>query len=422
MARYSKQYKNKMSKIATVRLAATMIAVLVVASLLAGGLMVTAPAVSAQTDPAPAAYYGSVTVDGEPAPAGVEVTAELAGGTYGPIETDSDGDFGGPTGADERLEVSPEAPPENKLVTFYVNGQQAEETVTWEPFGGDDGPVELSVDELPEEPDEPDSDDEGDADSQDGGQAGGGQGGGGQAGGADSTAESGPPTVSQVKDTLQLADPTAETEVDISDSDTEADGVSISLDESEAVKGINFESESVSGSIETTEYTEVPERVSEEVSTSVGDEIESVEYDSTSGTTDREIEVHTVADISPTTDEAEETTATVELTVDAGTVEDPSQLTVVKEHYSFAAQTDRWKELETTVTERDANEITVEATVDEFSLFAITEIESRTNTAETAADDAGETDGTDSTVPGFGIAAVVSAVLTVAALSARRGQ
>jgi PGF-CTERM protein len=392
---------------------------------LVAGLLIAPLPVAAQ-EPAPAAYYGSVTVDGDSAPAGVEVTAELAGETYGPIETDADGTFGGSAAADEKLDVTPETAPNNKLITFYVNGQQVDQTATWEPFGG--GEIELSIDELPDESSEPESDPEDDGSQTGGEQTGGGQGGGGQAGGTNTESEpSGPPTVAEVKDTLQLAEATAETEVEIEDTNTEDGGVTVSPDEGETVQSITFESESVSGSVETKEYSDVPDRVSEEVSTSVADEVDSVEYDSTSGTADRDVNVHAVADISPTTDEAEETAATVELTVDATTVDDPDQLTIVKEHYSFTAQTERWKELETTVTAREGNEITVEAPVDEFSLFAVTEIEAQTDTEEQATNDGAESGddppdgGTDSSIPGFGIGVVLTAILTVSVLLARRG-
>jgi PGF-CTERM protein len=281
---------------------------------------------------------------------------------------------------------------------------------------------------LPDESSEPESDPEDDGSQTGGEQTGGGQGGGGQAGGTNTESEpSGPPTVAEVKDTLQLAEATAETEVEIEDTNTEDGGVTVSPDEGETVQSITFESESVSGSVETKEYSDVPDRVSEEVSTSVADEVDSVEYDSTSGTADRDVNVHAVADISPTTDEAEETAATVELTVDATTVDDPDQLTIVKEHYSFTAQTERWKELETTVTAREGNEITVEAPVDEFSLFAVTEIEAQTDTEEQATNDGAESGddppdgGTDSSIPGFGIGVVLTAILTVSVLLARRG-
>jgi PGF-CTERM protein len=202
--------------------------------------------------------------------------------------------------------------------------------------------------------------------------------------------------------------------------------VSVSPDETEAVETINFKSGSVTGAVKTESYTEVPERIAEEGSASIADEIDSVEYDSTDGTADRDVTVHTVAKISPTTEEAEETAATVKLTVDAATVDDPDQLTVVKEHYSFTAQTERWKELETTVTAREGSEITVEASVDGFSLFAVTEIESQTDAEDSATDDGAESgddppdSGTDSSIPGFGIGVVLTAILSVSVLLGRR--
>lgn len=105
--------------------------------------MVAVPAVTAQSNdptPVPASYYGTVTIDGEPT-ADLTVTAELNGTEYGSITTDQNGDYGGPTAADQRLVVDPPETPNNTEVTFFVerpNGDRTEvtrtdpETVNWE--------------------------------------------------------------------------------------------------------------------------------------------------------------------------------------------------------------------------------------------------------------------------------------------------
>jgi len=105
--------------------------------------MVAVPAVTAQSNdptPVPASYYGTVTIDGEPT-ADLTVTAELNGTEYGSITTGENGDYGGPTAADQRLVVDPPEIPNNTEVTFFVedsNGDRTAvtrtepETVTWE--------------------------------------------------------------------------------------------------------------------------------------------------------------------------------------------------------------------------------------------------------------------------------------------------
>lgn len=105
--------------------------------------------------PTPASYYGDVTVDGESADDGLEVTAELDGVEYGPIETDG-GEYGD-AGLGDKLVVDPDDDPADDEVTFFVNGEEAEETATWE--SGTQEQVDLSVDELPDEEEEEEDDD-----------------------------------------------------------------------------------------------------------------------------------------------------------------------------------------------------------------------------------------------------------------------
>ena len=101
------------------------------------GLLVAPGAVAAQEEdggiaPVPASYYGSLTIDGDSAPAGVEITAELEGSTYGSITTDGDGNFGGPTAGAEKLVVDPDSTPDDGEVTFLVEGEAVDTTVSWE--------------------------------------------------------------------------------------------------------------------------------------------------------------------------------------------------------------------------------------------------------------------------------------------------
>ena len=108
--------------------------IIVLTLCLAVGLAFT-PGAVAQTDsptdddpsPVPAAYYGSVTVVGDADVDGLEVTAEVAGTEYGPITTDGS-EYGGPTGADEKLVVDPEEVPDDAQVTFFVEGNNIERT------------------------------------------------------------------------------------------------------------------------------------------------------------------------------------------------------------------------------------------------------------------------------------------------------
>jgi PKD repeat protein len=87
----------------------------------------------------PATYHGSVTVDGDAAPAGLTVSATVAGETEDTLETTSEGSFGGPGAFDEKLEVNAE---DGDTVVFRVEGKRAG-SVAYE--SGDDREVSLAV-------------------------------------------------------------------------------------------------------------------------------------------------------------------------------------------------------------------------------------------------------------------------------------
>jgi PGF-pre-PGF domain-containing protein/PGF-CTERM protein len=118
--------------------AVALVAVMVAAAMLwAGG-----GAVLAQEGPSsvPASYYGDVTIDGEPAPEGTEVVAEVDDEERGSIEVTTAGEYGGPGLNDEKLEVEAS---EGAEVVFVVDGVAAEETVEWQ--SGDLQQVDLTV-------------------------------------------------------------------------------------------------------------------------------------------------------------------------------------------------------------------------------------------------------------------------------------
>lgn len=388
------------------------------------GLFVAPGAVAAQDDdddidPVPAAYYGDVTVDGEHADAGVDVTAELDGETYGPIATDGNGEFGGSAAADEKLVVDPDEAPDDQLVTFYVDGEQADETATWDPAGSTE--ISLSVDELPDDADDSDDSDDSTG-SDDSGSGGQGQAGDGDAG-SDDDGPSGPPSIDGIRTQLESTDASSESDTEISDSESDSPGTTVRPDGTESVQGITFNDESVEGSVEVREYSQVSRGISDDISDSVANEVDGAEYNTDTGSSDGSVTVHSVSDITPTTTAGEDTSATVELTVDSSRVDDPDQLTVVKETYSFAAQTDRWEQLETTVDD-SADEITLEAEVESFSLFAITEIETQDEPTEETTDDTADADDseadTDDSVPGFGLPAAIAALLAATLIAYRR--
>ncbi len=99
----------------------------------------------------PAAYYGTVSVNDEPAPPGVTIEAELGGEVVGSITVDEEGTYGGSALTDDKLQVNGTEEDEGNPVTFYVDGFDFDRTevetdpaeVTWE--SGDMAEVNLSA-------------------------------------------------------------------------------------------------------------------------------------------------------------------------------------------------------------------------------------------------------------------------------------
>jgi PGF-pre-PGF domain-containing protein len=103
----------------------------------------------------PASYYGNVTIDGDPAPTGTVIEAEVNGTVYGSITVDELGEYGGEGALEEKLTVVNESIENGSEVRFYADNENIERTeatrtvvdgnsttVTWEP--GDVTNVDLA--------------------------------------------------------------------------------------------------------------------------------------------------------------------------------------------------------------------------------------------------------------------------------------
>ena len=86
---------------------------------------------SANPPPPPAAYYGTLTVNGGPAPAGLTVVAKVDGEVRGRVVTDSKGSYGGASAFDPKLQVNGTSTDDGATVRFYVEGVEANATVAW---------------------------------------------------------------------------------------------------------------------------------------------------------------------------------------------------------------------------------------------------------------------------------------------------
>lgn len=93
--------------------------------------------------PAPLSLHGEVEIDSEPAPAGTEIVALVDGDERATIVTETNGSYGGPAIAADKLVVDGDSSTEGETVSFLVNGDRADQTIVWEP--GVDRELDLSV-------------------------------------------------------------------------------------------------------------------------------------------------------------------------------------------------------------------------------------------------------------------------------------
>lgn len=81
----------------------------------------------------PPAYYGKVTINGQPAPAGTVIEAKIDGEVRGSIVVKTPGKYGGPEALDPKLKVDGTSSDKDKIVTFWVKGIKANETDKFDP-------------------------------------------------------------------------------------------------------------------------------------------------------------------------------------------------------------------------------------------------------------------------------------------------
>ncbi|WP_292729898.1 hypothetical protein [Methanoculleus sp.] len=91
----------------------------------------------------PCAFQGSVTIDGNPAPAGTTVAALIDGETRGEITTTEIGKYGDYMELGDKLVVGGDGEDAGKTIRFTVNGVYAGETATF--TAGDGRRLDLSV-------------------------------------------------------------------------------------------------------------------------------------------------------------------------------------------------------------------------------------------------------------------------------------
>ena len=91
----------------------------------------------------PCTFYGSVTIDRKPAPVGTEIIAKMDDNNRANITVIEEGKYGVAGGFGAKLVVIGTAEDENKIISFYVDGAEAEEKAIWHSGGVNN--LDLSV-------------------------------------------------------------------------------------------------------------------------------------------------------------------------------------------------------------------------------------------------------------------------------------
>ena len=390
--------------------------------------------VTAQTPAQPSYYIGDATVDGDPAPEGTTIIMAVDGQQVDDSDVGDDGVWGseledGAIGEDTNQGDLSTDPNAGDVVTFHIDSVD-NDPADIEVISSDandpvinstalaleeagKAEVSLSFESIPEDQEENNNDPPENTGNGNGGGAAPGPGAGDGQEDADDDA---PPTVTEVRNTLDLVDPSTTTQTEITDADPDTSGTQVTPEGTESVQSISFNEEGLSGNVDINEFNDPPQQIRDDVASSVTAAGAAADGSS--------INTISVADITPDNDAAADSAATVTFSVPASEVDTPEQLTVFKETYSQEQQADTWSELPTTVDEVGDEEITVSAEAESFSLFAVAEVE-QTDGDGTADDGAEDDDGaaddgaTDDGLPGFGaVAALLALVGTM--LYARR--
>ena len=197
---------------------------------------------------------------------------------------------------------------------------------------------------------------------------------------ADSTDNPEEVSIEAAVEQVEKTDPDSETELSIEEANGDLEETTVTTDQTGAVQKITFSDDSASGTVVIREYNEAPEEVSTQVAESIEQDIENSEptadgvesstSDSSTNSgqsTEENINVVSMAEISPSSESAANSEATITLNVDGDRLTDPSNAYITHE------TSDGWEQLETTIESQSNGEITLTASTESFSLFAVVE-------------------------------------------------
>jgi len=180
-----------------------------------------------------------------------------------------------------------------------------------------------------------------------------------------------PPSVDQLRSSLRLVTPEHRTGLPLSAAEPQQDGLVLATDNAETVDRLRFSQESLSGRVVVTEYGAPPQSIADALTESAAQDIDSIETGRAYGEQGANIEVISVANITPTTEGTDDAAATVAFTVDNSSVTHPERLGVLTATDPTPTQQPEWRLRKPTIHANGTDEIRLQVAVDSFSLFAI---------------------------------------------------
>jgi len=227
-----------------------------------------------------------------------------------------------------------------------------------------------------------------------------------------------PPSIEQLHNILRLVGPERTAELPLADAESTADGLTVRIDDAETVSAIRFTDDSLDGRLSVAEYGTPPQPIADDIVEAAARDIDGVQAGTEYGEQTAGLTVRSVVDITSTA--TANTSATVELTVDNSTVENPERLTVLTATDQSATQRSVWQQREPTITDRGDGEITLQLPVDSFSLFAIVETDGDTQQIGTSDTETGDDRSGGHTLLAVVAAGIVGALLVAILLARRR--
>lgn len=178
--------------------------------------------------------------------------------------------------------------------------------------------------------------------------------------GATST-DSEPTPEDEITESVATGQAPATETVPVTDTQPDESGTNVEIEESSTIEEITFSepADTSTASIQISESSEPASSVESEVREAV---------EQSTAASPQSTEVRSVVEISPTSDSLKSSSATIQFQIERNEITNPSAIVI-----AHRLAEDNWELLPTSIVETSDSVVTVEATVESFSLFAIAE-------------------------------------------------